>query len=132
MCINMRTKKQKGEKPMEFNNGIPAGLELDKGFNRIFDFIENTNECASITGKAGTGKSTLLQYVKAKTAKNVVVLAPTGIAALNVGGKTIHSFFGFPWNLIEKAKAYHKNENHLKAKESYKNSSEILSTLSKY
>jgi len=87
---------------MEFNNGIPEGLELDKGFDRIFDFIESTNECAFITGRAGTGKSTLLQHVKAKTAKNVAILAPTGIAAINVGGQTIHSFFGFPWHLIEK------------------------------
>lgn len=49
-----------------------------------------------ITGRAGTGKSTLLQLFRNTTRKKVVVLAPTGIAALNVSGQTIHSFFGFP------------------------------------
>lgn len=48
-----------------------------------------------ITGRAGTGKSTLLQHFRSTTKKNVVVLAPTGVAALNVGGETIHSFFKF-------------------------------------
>ena len=49
-----------------------------------------------ITGRAGTGKSTLLQLFRNTTRKKCVVLAPTGIAALNVRGQTIHSFFGFP------------------------------------
>ncbi|MCH8296326.1 AAA family ATPase, partial [Candidatus Poribacteria bacterium] len=48
-----------------------------------------------ITGKAGTGKSTLLQYFRDHTVKNVVVLAPTGVAAVNIKGQTIHSFFRF-------------------------------------
>lgn len=49
-----------------------------------------------LTGKAGTGKTTLLKGIIAKTAKNTVILAPTGIAAINIGGATIHSFFKFP------------------------------------
>lgn len=49
-----------------------------------------------MTGRAGTGKSTLLQLFRRTTRKKVAVVAPTGIAALNVGGQTIHSFFGFP------------------------------------
>jgi ATP-dependent exoDNAse (exonuclease V) alpha subunit len=49
-----------------------------------------------VTGRAGTGKSTLLQYFRRTTAKKVAVVAPTGVAALNVGGQTIHSFFNFP------------------------------------
>lgn len=49
-----------------------------------------------ITGRAGTGKSSLLTYFRTNTLKNLVVLAPTGVAALNVQGQTIHSFFGFP------------------------------------
>lgn len=56
--------------------------------------MENSNKNIFITGKAGTGKSTLLQYFREKTNKQVVVLAPTGVAALNVKGETIHSFFG--------------------------------------
>jgi energy-coupling factor transporter ATP-binding protein EcfA2 len=53
-----------------------------------------------ITGKAGTGKSTLLQHLRATTTKAVAVVAPTGIAAINVGGQTIHSFFHFPPHVI--------------------------------
>lgn len=57
--------------------------------------MEETQENIFLTGEAGTGKSTLLQYFRQVTKKNVVVLAPTGVAALNVGGQTIHSFCGF-------------------------------------
>lgn len=57
--------------------------------------IENTSKSVFITGRAGTGKSTLLRYFRRHTSKDVVVLASTGVAALNVGGETIHSFFGF-------------------------------------
>lgn len=57
--------------------------------------MEDTNRHVFITGKAGTGKSTLLEYFRQNTGKEVAVLAPTGVAALNVHGQTIHSFFGF-------------------------------------
>ena len=57
--------------------------------------MENTSKNILITGKAGTGKSTLLDYFRNNTKKKVVVLAPTGVAAVNVRGQTIHSFFGF-------------------------------------
>lgn len=57
--------------------------------------MEETNRHVFITGKAGTGKSTLLEYFRQNTRKDVAVLAPTGVAALNVEGQTIHSFFGF-------------------------------------
>ena len=57
--------------------------------------MENTSKNVLITGKAGTGKSTLLDYFRNNTKKNVVVLAPTGVAAVNVRGQTIHSFFRF-------------------------------------
>ncbi len=55
-----------------------------------------------ITGRAGTGKSTLLQIFRQTARRNCVVLAPTGVAALNVGGQTIHSFFGFPPRLLQR------------------------------
>jgi ATP-dependent exoDNAse (exonuclease V) alpha subunit len=58
--------------------------------------MDQTQETIFLTGKAGTGKSTLLNYFRANTNKKHVVLAPTGIAAIQVGGSTIHSFFGFP------------------------------------
>lgn len=69
---------------------------LDPVFNETLNQIERSNDHFFITGKAGTGKSTLLKLFTNTTKKNVVVLAPTGIAALNVNGQTIHSFFGFP------------------------------------
>ena len=71
-------------------------LELNAAFREALDRMEKTKENIFITGKAGTGKSTLLKLFKKTTRKQLVVLAPTGIAALNVGGQTIHSFFGFP------------------------------------
>ncbi|GEM_PF-929989 len=73
-----------------------AKIELTDEFAKAFDLMENTNQCVFITGKAGTGKSTLLQYFKEETDKDFVVLAPTGVAALNVGGATLHSFFRLP------------------------------------
>lgn len=57
--------------------------------------MESTGRHVFITGKAGTGKSTLLEYFRGITEKEVVILAPTGVAALNISGQTIHSFFNF-------------------------------------
>ena len=85
-----------------FVSGIPGNLEVTPEFSRSFDLMENTTQHLYITGKAGTGKSTLLQYFKEKTKKKIVVLAPTGIAAINIGGSTIHSFFRFPPRLISR------------------------------
>jgi len=63
--------------------------------------MKNDEACQFITGRAGTGKSTLLRYFRATTSQHVVVLAPTGIAAINVGGQTIHSFFQLPPRFIQ-------------------------------
>lgn len=60
-------------------------------------FINQTNKSVFLTGKAGTGKTTLLKEIIATTHKNTVVVAPTGIAALNAGGVTIHSMFQLPF-----------------------------------
>lgn len=70
-------------------------IELNKQFKKALDLMENSNHNIFITGRAGTGKSTLLNYFRNKTEKKIVVLAPTGVAAVNVKGQTIHSFFGF-------------------------------------
>jgi len=67
----------------------------------LFDLIETTGDDIYVTGKAGTGKSLLLEYFVGHTHKTIVVVAPTGIAALNVGGMTIHSFFKFPPDVID-------------------------------
>jgi len=70
-------------------------IEINDEFERAFRLCEKTQSHVFITGKAGTGKSTLLKYFRENTKKNVVVLAPTGVAAVNVKGQTIHSFFRF-------------------------------------
>ena len=71
------------------------GLEFNEKFVLAYDLMENSQKHAFITGKAGTGKSTLLEFFRDTTIKNIVVLAPTGVAAVNVKGQTIHSFFRF-------------------------------------
>lgn len=70
-------------------------INLSPEQKNIFELIEKSNNNFFITGKAGTGKSFLLKYFKEHTSKNVLYTAPTGIAAINIGGITIHSAFGF-------------------------------------
>ena len=74
-------------------------IELNTEFRKALHLLENTSKNVFITGRAGTGKSTLLSYFRNKTRKKVVVLAPTGVAAVNVSGETIHSFFRFKPNI---------------------------------
>lgn len=64
-----------------------------KQAKQIIDVVEKTQDSIFITGKAGTGKSTLLEHIRLYSKKKIVVLAPTGISAINVNGETIHSFF---------------------------------------
>lgn len=78
-------------------------LVLSSEFKDVLDELEQTREHYFITGRAGTGKSTLLQIFRKTSKKRIAVLAPTGIAALNVRGQTIHSFFGFPPRMIDRA-----------------------------
>jgi len=66
----------------------------------LFDYIEGSENNIFVTGRAGTGKSTLLSYLIENTKKKVAVCSPTGVAALNVGGVTIHSLFGFPFGIL--------------------------------
>ncbi len=70
-------------------------LDFSAEFLSAVDLLENTDRHVFVTGQAGTGKSTLLEYVRDHTVKKAVVLAPTGVAAVNVKGQTIHSFFRF-------------------------------------
>jgi energy-coupling factor transporter ATP-binding protein EcfA2 len=78
-------------------------IQLNDDFNRALDLMAHTNNSLFVTGKAGTGKSTLLQLFRNTTHRNTAVLAPTGVAALNVKGQTIHSFFGFPPRILTPA-----------------------------
>jgi len=66
----------------------------------VYDRIETTRDNIFVTGRAGTGKSTLLNYLSWNTSKQLVISAPTGVAALNVGGQTIHSLFRLPIGVI--------------------------------
>lgn len=75
---------------------IPTNVpELDSEQNYAFDLLNNSDKNLFITGKAGTGKSYLLKKFANKTLLNVLLLAPTGISAINIHGTTIHSAFGF-------------------------------------
>ena len=76
---------------------LPVDYEKADVVKELFDRIENSLECFFITGKAGTGKSTFIHYFAQKTKKKILLTAFTGIAAINVGGQTIHSFFQFPF-----------------------------------
>jgi DNA replication protein DnaC len=78
----------------ETNPRQPA-IELNEQFKQALHIMEQTGRNIFITGRAGTGKSTLLDYFRRNTRKKLAVLAPTGVAALNVKGQTIHSFFRF-------------------------------------
>ncbi len=74
-------------------------ITLDQTASKIISEIENCWDHVFLTGNAGTGKSTLLDHFRHHTKKNVAVVAPTGVAAVNVKGETIHSFFLFPPNV---------------------------------
>ncbi len=82
-------------------------LEWGKGFREAVEWVQGGHESLFITGRAGSGKSTLLRYLTTHILCDPVVLAPTGVAALAIGGETLHSFFRFPprvlfsWDLSE-------------------------------
>ena len=71
-------------------------METNKELNNAWDFVENTGKSIFLTGKAGTGKTTFLKRLAAESRKRMIVVAPTGVAAINAGGVTIHSFFQLP------------------------------------
>ena len=75
-------------------------FHLNEDFKEIISLFEKSNKNLFVTGKAGTGKSSLIRYIKRKSKKEIVILAPTAIAALNVEAKTIHSFFNLPFHVI--------------------------------
>ena len=69
----------------------------NREMNLAWQFVTNTNVSVFLTGKAGTGKTTFLRTLRERTPKRMVVLAPTGVAAINAQGQTIHSFFQLPF-----------------------------------
>ena len=71
-------------------------MEKNNELRTAWDFVEHTGISIFLTGKAGTGKTTFLRVVKKHSKKRIIVVAPTGVAAINAGGVTIHSFFQLP------------------------------------
>lgn len=101
-----------------------ANIEINDQFKTALKLMNETADNIFITGKAGTGKSTLLSYFIEHTQKQIAILAPTGVAAINVNGETIHSFFRFLPNItVEEAK---KKGRQQRKNELYKNLGTII------
>ncbi len=80
-------------------------------FNIAVDLVNQSSRNIFLTGKAGTGKTTFLKYIKENCPKQMAVVAPTGVAAINAGGVTIHSFFQLPFSpFIPETKGYGNND----------------------
>jgi energy-coupling factor transporter ATP-binding protein EcfA2 len=82
--------------------GWPSGVKPTSEFLAAHDYLREGKGHLFVTGRAGTGKSTLLKCLRDLIPAEMVIVAPTGLAAVNVGGQTIHSFFGLPPRLIRK------------------------------
>src|SRR5205085_3661601 len=67
-------------------------------FHLAVEFVNQTSRNIFLTGKAGTGKTTFLKYIRENSPKQMAVVAPTGVAAINAGGVTVHSFFQLPFS----------------------------------
>ena len=93
----------------------PENFEANPTINHILEQLRSSDRSpVLVTGEAGTGKSTLVSYIKRlEDLGNTVVLAPTGVAALNVGGQTIHSFFRFPFQVIDEHALSNQRKNRL-------------------
>src|SRR3954449_984266 len=89
-----------------------SSIEYNNIFQLAADYINFSNRSVFLTGKAGTGKTTFLKFIRENTSKEVAVLAPTGVAAINAGGTTIHSFFQLPFGPYVPASLNHfTNDN---------------------
>lgn len=84
-------------------------IDHNEVFDLAFRFVTETSENIFLTGKAGTGKTTFLKYLKENCSKNIIVAAPTGVAAINAGGVTLHSLFQLPFHPFLPTKS-HKDE----------------------
>jgi DNA replication protein DnaC len=82
------------------------------------DFVRCTDHNIFLTGKAGTGKTTFLHNLKNNIAKRLIITAPTGVAAINAGGVTLHSFFQIPFApFVPGSEEYHQSQRHRFSKE---------------
>jgi len=99
------------QQPIQVKRIDLSDLELTPEFQSALHLLENTGQHVYLTGKAGTGKSTLLRYFVETTKKHLAVVAPTGIAAINVGGQTIHSFLRLPPRFLEQSDVHTAGKN---------------------
>jgi ATP-dependent exoDNAse (exonuclease V) alpha subunit len=100
-------------------------IDFNSQFKQALNLFKNSKKHLFITGKAGTGKSTLLDYFRKQSKEKLVVLAPTGVAALNVAGETIHSFFAF-WPNISLKEAAHLGKTVGRRRKLYKELSTLV------
>lgn len=89
----------------------PRDIEVIDEYRQVQQWLNEGISTILVTGGAGTGKSVLIQYLRNVIQKRVEVLAPTGVAALNVGGQTIHSFFHLPPRLVSPSDIHHIERN---------------------
>ena len=83
-----------------------SGTEINRLFGLAAGFVNHTSQHVFITGKAGTGKTTFLKYIRESSFKKMAVVAPTGVAAINAGGVTMHSFFQLPFGVYLPTRQY--------------------------
>jgi ATP-dependent DNA helicase PIF1 len=97
---------------------VPPQYGEDPIVNKFFTLVESSSDSFFVSGKAGTGKSTFIRYFTQQTKKSVLLMAFTGIAAINVGGDTIHSFFRFPLKPLvpndDDIPVFHENDSRRK------------------
>jgi ATP-dependent exoDNAse (exonuclease V) alpha subunit len=100
-----KSQRRADRQPGATSQQAPEPIEFTSEARTALQQFEQTQQHVFLTGRAGTGKSTLLRHFRSTTRKRLVVLAPTGVAAVNIQGQTIHSFFGFgPGITPEKAR----------------------------
>jgi len=88
----------------------PDTVEVTSEFTRALEMVLARTPFTFVTGRAGTGKTTFIRWLKSRYEGNVVVVAPTGLAALTAGGQTIHSFFGFPPTAITQGSIHKRRD----------------------
>lgn len=99
--LNRRATYERAGPPASVENlDALEGMEISDEYRTVKTLLEGGVPIVFVSGKAGTGKSTLIHYIRHVFDKNIAVVAPTGVAALNVKGATIHSFFHFPRRVV--------------------------------
>ena len=118
--------------PEEESYSSLVGEDADghnREMNLAWQFLTSTNVSVFLTGKAGTGKTTFLRTLRERTPKRMVVLAPTGVAAINAQGQTIHSFFQLPFGPVVPGMKMGEKQSHYKMSKEKKNLIKTLDLL---